>query len=253
MVRDVVAIGDKVELKLMDKNEDAVKKIYKSKVLDFKDYASVIIAMPIIKGRVIPLSVGDKYSLRFFTQTGLYECKGLITDRANDDKIYILTVELTSALEKYQRRQFFRLSCVLDTDYYIATEAELTLRYKLKQNIFKSPEDKQACIDALEQCKKEWQLGIVVDLSGGGARLMSENIHDVGSTMQMQIHFNSKVSMKSDCLMGVIISTEKMTNRVGFYGYRVQFLELHKEDRESIIKYIFEEEIKQRTKDKNNL
>lgn len=253
MVRDVVAIGDKVELKLMDKNEDAVKKIYKSKVLDFKDYASVIIAMPIIKGRVIPLSVGDKYSLRFFTQTGLYECKGLITDRANDDKVYILTVELTSALEKYQRRQFFRLSCVLDTDYYIATEAELTLRYKLKQNIFKSPEDKQACIDALEQCKKEWQQGIVVDLSGGGARLMSENIHDVGSTMQMQIHFNSKVSMKSDCLMGVIISKEKMTNRVGFYEYRVQFLELHKEDRESIIKYIFEEEIKQRTKDKNNL
>lgn len=253
MVRDVVAIGDKVELKLMDKNEDAVKKIYKSKVLDFKDYASVIIAMPIIKGRVIPLSVGDKYSLRFFTQTGLYECKGLITDRANDDKIYILTVELTSALEKYQRRQFFRLSCVLDAEYYIATEAELTLRYKLKQNIFKSPEDKQACIDALEQCRKEWQPGIVVDLSGGGARLMSENIHEVGSTMQMQIHFNSKVSMKSDCLMGVIISTDKMTNRVGFYEYRVQFLELHKEDRESIIKYIFDEEIKQRTKDKNNL
>lgn len=250
MVRDVVAIGDKVELMIMDRNEDLEKRTYKSKVLDFPDYTSVIITMPIIKGRVIPLSVGDKYSLRFFSQTGLYECKGVITDRSNDDKIYVLTVEFTSALEKYQRRQFFRLNCVLDLDYYIATEAELTLRYKLKQNIFKNPEDKQACLDALEQCKKEWLMGIVVDLSGGGARLMSESVHEVGNYMQMRVQFGSKVKIKADYLTGIIISAEKMVNRAGFYEYRVQFRELLKEDREAIIKYIFEEEIKQRTKDK---
>lgn len=250
MIRDVVAVGDKVELMVMDRKDDLEKKVYKSKVLDFPKYNSVVIAMPIIKGRIIPLSIGDRYSLRFFTQTGLYECKGLITDRSNDDKIYILTVELTSALEKYQRRQFFRLSCVLDLDYYIATEAELTLRYKLKQNIFKSPEDRQACVDALEQCKKELLMGIVVDLSGGGARLMSESIHDVGNTMQMRIQFGSKVNIKTDYITGVIISAEKMTNRAGFYEYRVQFRDMLKEDREAIIKFIFEEEIKQRTKDK---
>jgi c-di-GMP-binding flagellar brake protein YcgR len=56
--------------------------------------------------------------------------------------------------------------------------------------------------------------------------------------------------MKADYLNGVIISAEKMVNRVGFYEYRVQFKEVLKEDRESIIKYIFEEEIKQRAKDK---
>lgn len=250
MLRDVVAIGDKVELMVIDRKEEIEKKTLKSKVLDFPNYTSVTIAMPIIKGRIIPLSVGDKYSLRFFSQTGLYECKGIITDRSNDDKIYILTVEITSALEKYQRRQFFRLSCVLDLDYYIATEAELTLRYKLKQNAFKSPEDRQACLDALEQCKREWLMGIVVDLSGGGIRLMSESIHEIGNTVQMRIQFTSKVNLKSDYISGVIISADKMTNRNGFYEYRAQFKEVLKEDREAIIKYIFEEEIKQRTKDK---
>ncbi len=250
MLRDVVAIGDKVELMVIDRKEEIEKKTLKSKVLDFPNYTSVTIAMPIIKGRIIPLSVGDKYSLRFFSQTGLYECKGIITDRSNDDKIYILTVEITSALEKYQRRQFFRLSCVLDLDYYIATEAELTLRYKLKQNAFKSPEDKQACLDALEQCKREWLMGIVVDLSGGGIRLMSESIHEIGNTVQMRIQFTSKVNLKSDYISGVIISADKMTNRNGFYEYRAQFKEVLKEDREAIIKFIFEEEIKQRTKDK---
>ncbi|BCK00146.1 flagellar brake protein [Anaerocolumna chitinilytica] len=250
MLRDMVAIGDKVELILMDRNEDTEKKTLKSKVLDFPNYTSVIIAMPIIKGRIIPLSVGDKYSLRFFSQTGLYECKGLITDRSNDDKIYILTVEITSALEKYQRRQFFRLSCVLDLDYYIASEAELSLRYKLKQNAFKTPEDKQACLDALEQCNREWLMGIVVDLSGGGIRLMSESVHEIGNTIQMRIQFTSKVNLKTDYISGVIISADKMTNRNGFYEYRAQFKEVLKEDREAIIKYIFEEEIKQRTKAK---
>lgn len=250
MVKDVVAIGDKVELKIVDRNEESENKVYKSKVLDFPDYKSAVITMPIIKGRIIPLSVGDKYSLRFFAQTGLYECKGVITDRSNEDNVYILKVEFTSALEKYQRRQFFRLNCVLDADYYIAGDEELTLRYKLKMNTFKNEEERKACQEALALCKKEWHMGIIVDLSGGGVRLMSESVHEVGNTVQMLIQFSSKVLMKADYLNGVIISAEKMVNRVGFYEYRVQFKEVLKEDRESIIKYIFEEEIKQRAKDK---
>lgn len=251
MVRDVVVIGDKVELKIIDKNEDKDKKIYKSKVLDFPDYKSIKITMPIIKGRIIPLAVGDKYNVRFFTQTGLYECKGSITDRSNDDNVYILTVEFISALEKYQRRQFYRLNCVLDTDYYIATEEELTLRYKLKRNAFKSEEEKKECQEALLKCKQDWHNGIIVDLSGGGIRLMSESVHETGDTVQMQIQFNSsKITIKADYITGIVISLERMLNRIGFYEYRIQFSDVIKEDRENIIKYIFEEEIKLRTKDK---
>jgi c-di-GMP-binding flagellar brake protein YcgR len=251
MVSDVVSIGDKVELIILDRDEENEKASYKSKVLDFPDYKSAIITMPIVKGRIVPLSVGDRYSLRFFANSGLYECKGVVTDRSNDDNVYILTIEFTSALEKHQRRKYFRLSCVLDTEYYIVTEAELTLRYKLKQDEFKSPEEKEACIEALEQCKRDWQNGIIVDLSGGGVRLTSENLHDIGSFVQMKIQFGVPVKLKADYVSGVIISSEKMTNRVGFYEYRLQFKEVLKEDREAVIKYIFEEEIRQRAKDKN--
>ncbi len=207
--------------------------------------------MPIVKGRIVPLSIGDKYSLRFYAKSGLYECKGIVTDRSNDDNVYILTIEFTSALEKHQRRKYFRLSCVLDTEYYIVTETELALRHKLKQDEFKSPEEKEACIEALDQCKREWQNGIIVDLSGGGVRLTSENQLDLGSFLRMKIQFGVPVRLKADYVSGVIISSDKMTNRVGFYEYRLQFKDVTKEDREAIIKYIFEEEIRQRAKDKN--
>ncbi len=251
MVHDVVSIGDKVELKILDRDEENEKASFKSKVLDFPDYKSAIITMPIVKGRIVPLSIGDKYSLRFYAKSGLYECKGIVTDRSNDDNVYILTIEFTSALEKHQRRKYFRLSCVLDTEYYIVTETELALRHKLKQDEFKSPEEKEACIEALDQCKREWQNGIIVDLSGGGVRLTSENQLDLGSFLRMKIQFGVPVRLKADYVSGVIISSDKMTNRVGFYEYRLQFKDVTKEDREAIIKYIFEEEIRQRAKDKN--
>lgn len=250
MVRDVVSIGDKVELKILDRDEENEKACYKSKVLDFPDYKSAIITMPIVKGRIVPLSVGDRYSVRFFANNGLYECKGIVTDRSNDDNVYILTIEFTSALEKHQRRKYFRLSCVLDTEYYIVTETEQTLRYKLKKDEFKSPEEKEACIEALKQCKRDWQNGIIVDLSGGGVRLTSENLHEIGSFVQMKIQFGVPVKLKAEYVSGAIISSEKMTNRVGFFEYRLQFKEVLKEDREAIIKYIFEEEVRQRAKDK---
>ena len=88
-------------------------------------------------------------------------------------------------------------------------------------------------------------------MSGGGVRLTSENVHDIGSFVQMNIQFGVPVKLKAEYVSGYIISSEKMTNRVGFYEYRLQFKDVMKEDREAIIKYIFEEEIRQRAKDKN--
>jgi len=252
MIQDFVSIGDKLELKKIRLStiEMDNEKIYKSQILDFVDEKTLIILMPMEKVRIIPLSVGDKYNIHFFTKRGLFQCNSIIVGRSKLNNIYVLTVELTSDLEKKQRREFYRLDCVLDMEYYLLSDDEISIMNKMKANSFKSDREFENYVNALDECKREWHKGIIVDISGGGAKFVSDKLHEYGSLIHIYIPFDSTMKLKNKWLKAVIISSEKLMNRQGFYESRVQFRDMLKEDREVIIKYIFEEERKHRNKDK---
>lgn len=252
MIHDFVSIGDKLELKKISttRKETENEKYYKSQILDFSDEQTVIILMPIEKGRIIPLEIGDKYSVRFFTKKGLYQCNSVIIDRFKMNNIYALKIELTSELEKNQRREFFRLECCLDMEYYVMDDIELSLMDKLHNA--KTNEDVNVFLDKLDQCNREWTKGIAVDISGGGLKFISEKNHERGNIVNISIEFNEDISFQNRWIKGVIISSEKMMNRPGFYEHRVKFKDMLKDDREKLIRYIFGEERRHRNKDKSN-
>jgi c-di-GMP-binding flagellar brake protein YcgR len=252
MIHDIVSIGDKLELKKIRLStiELDSEKTYKSQILDFIDDKTLTILMPMEKVRIIPLSVGDKYIIRFFTKKGLYQCNSIILGRSKLNNIYVLTVELTSDLEKKQRREFYRLECVLDMEYYLLSDAEISIMNKIKANNLKSDTEFENYVNALDECKREWHKGIVVDISGGGAKFVSDKLHEYGNIIHITIPFNSTIKLKNKWLKAVIASSEKLMNRQGSYEHRIQFKDMSKDDREIIIKYIFEEERKHRNKDK---
>lgn len=252
MIRDFVSIGDRLELNKIriSTMELEDEKIYKSQILDFVDEQTAIILMPIEKGRIIPLSVGDKYNVRFFTKKGLFQCNSIITGRSKLNNIYVLTIELTSDLEKNQRREFYRLECVLDIEYYLISDIEIEVMNKIKSNSFKSDTEFENYLIALDECKRDWFKGIIVDISGGGARFVSDRIHEYGNMIHISVPSEPSIKLKNKWIKAIIISSEKMMNRQGFYEHRIQFKDIAKEDREVIIRYIFKEERKQRNKDK---
>lgn len=49
---------------------------------------------------------------------------------------------------------------------------------------------------------------------------------------------------KEYSLLGRVLSVRELENRKGIYEHRVQYVNMDSEDREEIIKYIFEEERK---------
>lgn len=251
MMKDLVAIGDKLELKKirLSSKEIEHEKVYKSQVLDFKEDETAIILMPMDKGRVIPLNIGDKYSLRFYTKKGLYQCKAIITDRSRINNIFILTIQCMSDLEKFQRRQFYRLECLLDIEYYVVSDIEISITTKLKANNYKDEAEKQHYLAALEACKREWETGTIVDISGGGSRIISAQPHDYGNLIKLRINFFNQTGPKNYSIDAIVISSEKMTNRQGYYEHRIQFKDIPKDEREAIIKFIFEEERRQRNKE----
>ncbi len=252
MNHNILSIGDKLELKKIRLSaiEPDSEKLYKSQILDFVDDKTLIILMPMEKVRIIPLSVGDKYCIRFFTKKGLYQCNSIIVGRSKLNNIYVLTVELISDLEKKQRREFYRLECFLDMEYYLLSDTEISIMNKIKANNFKNDTEFENYINALNECKREWNKGVIVDISGGGAKFVSDKLHEYGNIIHITIPFEPSVKLKNKWLKAIIASSEKMVNRQGSYEHRVQFKDILKEDREVIIKYIFEEERKYRNKDK---
>ena len=87
---------------------------YQSKVLDILSEDRIEILMPMEKARVITLPVDGEYDLYFFTEMGLYQCYARIADRYKEGNVFVLVMDLTSNLRKYQRREYYRLSCALE-------------------------------------------------------------------------------------------------------------------------------------------
>jgi c-di-GMP-binding flagellar brake protein YcgR len=251
MISELITLGDKLELKKLKTrtSEEDTDKIYVSQLLDISQDDKLNIAMPIEKGRIIPLSIGDKYSVRFYTNKGLYQCKAVITDRYRNNNIFILVIQLISELEKHQRRQYYRLECLLDIKYHVITDLELAIVNKIKRDDFKDDDEKQKYLNTLEDYQTVSHSGTIVDLSGGGARFISNHKHEHGNRILISIRFNTDFNNLHVINAGIISSTNMM-NRQGVYEHRVQFNDITKEEREAIIKFIFEEDRKQRRKEK---
>lgn len=249
MIKNYLSVGNKLELMKLNTRDDKPLEshTYLSKLLDFIDCDKAKIAMPIEKGRIIPLTVGDKYIICFYSDKGLYQCKALITARYKEKNIYILEIQFLSDLEKYQRRQFYRLECNLYIKYHIITEAEVILSNQLIKNDFLNETDEQICSEALSACQNVWYEGIITDISGGGARFISDTQIDTTNPILLDIKLHDN---KSHIIQVKVISSNKMANRPNFFEHRVQFNDIASEEREAIIKFVFEEERRQRKREK---
>lgn len=241
-MKNVIQIGDKLDLVQVENEEGRRKKQYTSQFLDFLENDKAKIAMPMENLKVIPLTVGDKYFLSIHTTSGLFQCQCEIVDRYKEGNVYILVVQFMSALEKCQRRQFYRLESIIDSRYRVFSDEEETLLIKLKNNAFASEAARKACENALEKVKNSWYDATITNISGGGVRFNSkQEIPKEGKIyMNIPIQLNGEELMME--LKARIVTTAPVFNRTGLYETRVEFVEIPLDDREDIVKYVFEQE-----------
>ena len=143
----------------------------------------------------------------------------------------ILPGETISNLRKHQRREFYRFSCILNMSSRELVEEELS---------------------AIEQNKQYIQAGlplrqsVVVDISGGGIRFVSDYKYENGTLIYLTYNLSSEKIQKTYNLVGKILSVKELENRRGTFEHRVQYINIDNQQREEIIRYIFEEERKNR-------
>ncbi len=228
--------GDKLDIETVDRPGRATeKRQYRSMVYDIVSEDEIKIAMPIEQGKVILLPIDGEYNLCFYTKNGLYQCLSRVVERSKNDNVFVLLMELTTDLSKYQRREYYRLNTVLEMKASKVADEMDDLNTERVEII-----DTDLTFDN----------GVMVDISGGGARFISRTEYPVGSEVLFKFKLFVSGNMNDYSIRGRVLFSQPMKNNPGAFEHRMQFVHMMKDDRESIIRYIFEEERKIRRREK---
>ncbi|NBJ93494.1 flagellar brake protein [Parablautia muri] len=239
MLLKYVEPGNKIEMQAVERAQDLDEfenvKTYQTLVLDVLSEDRLEIAMPMEKMKLILLPVNTEYDLCFYTSSGLYQCLANVIDRYKSGGQYILLMELTTNLRRHQRREYYRLSCALDMDVRFMEKSEIVAIEGNRDYVAMGLPVKH---------------GMIVDISGGGVRFVSDNIYEQDSLIYCKYMLSVDGEEKEFMLAAKVLRVKELEDKPGMYEHRAQYININMEEREEIIRYIFEEERKIRKRKK---
>ena len=211
MLSDYITPGDRVEVKALhpntvlthlDSSADEyydVNRTYRTRVYDLLSDDVVSIEMPTEKTKLVLLPVGEDFDLCFYTMKGLFQCYARVRDRYKTSNVYILEMALTTNLRKFQRREYYRFNCVLD----------------MKARNLSQDEERQITAHEVEFIDTDMLLddGVIVDISGGGARFISSSRYEVGSLILFKFNLELDDNVRSYSLVGRVVASERPLDR----------------------------------------
>ena len=245
-IGQIATIGDKIDIQLVQQLEQVERgestapiRTYKSSLFDSFNEKEIEIAMPTENGRMVLFQIGLRCRLLFYTKRGLYTCYGTVQKRYKKENFFMLGILLTSEPVKFQRREFFRIEQSLDIKYI-----------KISENIV----EKDSTEGIFAEIQRPGYLdssksAITVDLSGGGIRFAGDEMLPVNSYILVMMKLcNEKIDQMFYLVVQVIDSFRSAKNMEKVI-VRGRFLFKELKDRETIVRYIFEEERKMRRKE----
>ena len=237
MISKYINVGDRIDIESIKNTSSSSteRKTYKSQVFDIELEDRIKVAMPMEQGRVILLPVDEEFNLCFYTPSGLFQCLGRVADRYKSNNIFVLVMDLTTDIRRYQRREYYRLNCVLSMKSTMINQSDVA-----------SYSEKVQFIDT----DLTFDNGTMVDISGGGARFISNVKYPKDSNILFTFDLFVNDKLTSYKLLGKVLLSQEIQGREGEYEHRIMFVNIMNDDRESIIKYIFEEERKIRRREK---
>lgn len=244
MVTDLLQVGNKIDICALDQSEikrteNGKVPILASQLEAVEDDGGLIMQMPVYKGKIILLSLGSRYELMFYTKKGLYRGVCQVVDRYKEDNLFMVRVVLKSGLNKFQRREYFRLECILSMQAYeLDREEALTLDGEELETLLQDPDILETEVDA-----------IIVDISGGGIRFITDKKSEEGDCLAVRTRLQNENIDKQLLVAVSIVSCRKMASGMERYETRAEFLRLGTKLRETIIKYIFDEDRKIRKRE----
>lgn len=235
-----IAIGDKLELQKIETrlsvNPEVASQTYTSQVLDESESGEYLVSMPVKEGKVIPLSVGQELYATFYSKSGLYRCQVEVTNRYKQGQFFIMEITQKTTLNKIQRREYYRFHYNRPIKYRILNDAEQKLI------------EQDAVYDENVN-SKEWKAGVMIDLSGGGIQFVSDTKEKQDSYLQVCFEINEDGKEKHVYAFAILLRSDRNQNKSTLYDHCLMFWKMDDKTRERIIRFIFDEQRKNRSKE----
>ena len=244
MQKMVVNIGDKIEMTHVKSatRGKLSENTYASMLLDFEDTRVLKISMPIREGKVVPVEINDEYELCFFTSSGLYRSRARVVRRYRDGKLFVMNVQLFFLPKKFQRRQFFRLECMMNVRYRIVTDEEKTLRDFIYASDFEDNELRKKYVKKLDELTTSWEDVTMTDISGGGVRLQLRKQVEKDTLIEVVVPLRlSDETVPFKCFARVIANV-KTGDGINGNELRCQFENISRAQQEMVVRFVFEEQ-----------
>lgn len=229
MAAGLINPGDKIDITFLHHNNG---KIYKSSVFDILGENELEIGMPTEEGRMVLFQIGFACQFYFYTSKGMYSCEAVVTNRYKKDNFYLLSVKVTSGLKKYQRRDFYRVETAVNFAYYHIT-AEIA-KLETTEDLFEEIADPKYI--------EEKKAAITKDISGGGVRFSADEKIEIGEKILSVIRLSNEKVDQTFYLVSEIISCEPMEKVQGKWVIRAKWIFKDIKDRDTIVRFVFEED-----------
>ena len=214
---------------------------YPSSIFDTLPDDTIEVNCPTKEQKIILLRTDLRYELVFTTENGLIRATGIFTERYKKDNFYLMKFKPQGPLEKYQRREFYRLDCYIPLSYVtLPPEADdLEKMSELRALLQKQREEKVPSIMGK---------GTILDISGGGIRFITtKDLKDV-SFLLLTFPIQGKDGKEQIEVIGKVRGSLPL-DKNGNSEYRIQILFKDSKAQERIVHYIFEEERRIRQKE----
>ena len=169
----------------------------------------------------------------------MFQLTGEITKRGRLENFPVYVFIPSTKLTKVQRRDYFRFQCLIPIKVLpIPQEVAILPNMTLVE-------------DDLQRYGNTYGLpvsGNITDISGGGAKFTAKADVLTDRFMYCSFRLRSKQINETINVIARRVKSE-YKEKLGIYEHRIEFLFKEPEDRETIIKYIFDEERRIRKKD----
>lgn len=235
--------GYKVDIKILQESNrnDGEVTTYMSSIFDTSPAGEIYINMPTNAGKAVVLSMDLRYEFIFNCKGTMYKAEGNVTGRAKKESFYLLKIVLTTALTKFQRREYYRLETMMPL-FYMQIDEE-TANMPTQEEVIESIKNKARTMGMFNR-----GMGTILDISGGGIRFINETPMEDVDYMLTQFEFELEDGSKRQLSVVAKKIASNYKEMVNKYEHRTMFLMKDEKERERLIKLIFDEERRLRKK-----
>ncbi len=206
---------------------EAQEKKMASAIHDIDDSENLTITNPVIKARLIPVHAGERFNA-FFFGSRIYNAPIEVVKSRSEGNIRVVDIKLTGSLQKYERREFFRLETSIPVRYLVLTAENAN-------------EFREATKNGTLLRMPGFEEGTTLDVSGGGIRFTTRT--EMQPQAMVITHLVAETpdgGKKNYIFLGKLVRTGLLNNQKGRYEHCMQFVDMKREAREEFVRFIFE-------------